>query len=156
MAVHAQWLAGSFWGACILVCGKQERRAQCRRPVTLSRQWTAATRLGGDGVPVATGRPRPVAELRAILDKHLLSGAHPAVCGADDADGGDSQGAGVAVEDVGAGAEVDEAEEERRRHALGLPWLPEYEAQLVVHAQRLSDAATAGTVRDGASLQGGV
>ena len=122
-------------------------RTYCRRPVTLSRQWTAATRLGGDGPPVATGRPRPAAELRAILDENLLTGAHPSVFGVEVDVGAGRHAVGAAAGAGGSSggvlSEAEEEEEQRRRNALGLPWLPEYEAQLALHAQKLCEAVQA-------------
>jgi hypothetical protein len=52
--------------------------AECRTPRSLSSNWIDATRYG---LPVAKGSPRPTASLRKILERDLLSGAHPSTWG---------------------------------------------------------------------------
>lgn len=51
-------------------------RCICRTPKQINMHWTATARAV---LPVLKGTPRPVQELRQLLSKSLLNGAHPSL-----------------------------------------------------------------------------
>lgn len=79
--VRGALLIHRFWSARLpgLVTPDQH----CRTPKQINMHWTATARAV---LPVLKGTPRPVQELRQLLSRSRLNGAHASVCREEDID----------------------------------------------------------------------